>query len=70
MVEPSHSAANFDVGVLFFNRAHQTLECILSFLNDDIKPSIVILDQGSAAEQRKLLEDALLFQPTVRFYNT
>jgi glycosyltransferase involved in cell wall biosynthesis len=67
MVEPSHSAANFDVGVLFFNRARQTLECILSFLNDDIKPSIVVLDQGSAAGQRKLLEDALLLQPTVRF---
>ena len=63
----SHSVANFDVGVLFYNRARQTLDCILSFLNDHIQPFIVILDQGSAAEQRKLLTDALIHQPNIRF---
>jgi glycosyltransferase involved in cell wall biosynthesis len=63
----SQLVANFDVGVLFYNRARQTLDCILSFLGDDIQPSIVILDQGSAAEQRKFLTDALSDRPNVRF---
>ncbi len=63
----SRSRANFDVGVLFHNRARQTLDCVLSFLNEDLQPDIVILDQGSAAEQRKFLHDALVHQPNVRF---
>src|ERR1700760_4523921 len=67
MSDCPRSAVNFDVGVLFYNRAHQTLECVLSFLNDDIKPAIFILDQGSAPEQRKLLDQVLRQQPTVRF---
>lgn len=67
MFDSARSTANFDVGVLFYNRAYQTLDCVLSFLNDDIQPSIVILDQGSAAEQRKFLADRLFHQPNVRF---
>jgi glycosyltransferase involved in cell wall biosynthesis len=63
----SRSVANFDVGVLFYNRARQTLDCILSFLNDHIQPFIIILDQASAAEQRELLTNALIHQPNVRF---
>ena len=63
----SRSSASFDVGVLFYNRARQTLDCILSFLNDRIQPSIVILDQASAAEQREFLTEALIHQPNVRF---
>src|SRR6187399_925540 len=61
------SRAKFDVGVLFYNRAHQTLDCVLSFLNEDIQPNIVILDQGSVAGQRKLLTEALDRQPNIRF---
>src|SRR6202043_4142968 len=61
------SRANFDVGVLFYNRARQTLDCVLSFLDENIRPNIVVLDQGSAAEQRKLLSDALSHQPNIRF---
>ncbi len=60
------SRANFDVGVLFYNRARQTLDCVLSFLDEDIQPDIVILDQGSAAEQRKRLDEALSGYPNVR----
>jgi hypothetical protein len=63
----SRAAANFDVGLLFHNRAHQTLDCILSFLNDDIQPFVVVLDQASAADQRAFLNDALAHQPNVRF---
>lgn len=59
--------ADFDVGVLFFNRARQTLDCVLSLLEEEIEPSIVILDQGSAVEQRKLLDNALGDRPNVRF---
>jgi O-antigen biosynthesis protein len=51
--------ANFDVGVLFYNRARQTLDCIRSFLNKEVEPTVVILDQDSDAEQRVFLEDAL-----------
>ena len=61
------SRAKFDVGVLFYNRASQTLDCVLSFLDEDIQPNIVILDQGSVAEQRKRLNEALGRQPNVRF---
>jgi hypothetical protein len=67
MPDPTRTAMNFEVGVLFYNRAHQTLECVLSFLNEDIQPSIVILDQGSAAEQRRFLADALRHRVNVRF---
>ena len=63
----SRSLQIFDVGVLFYNRARQTLDCILSFLNDHIQPFIIILDQASAAEQRELLTNALIHQPNVRF---
>jgi glycosyltransferase involved in cell wall biosynthesis len=63
----SPSVANFDVGVLFYNRARQTLDCILSFLNDHVQPLVVVLDQGSAAEQRGFLTDALIHYPNVRF---
>jgi O-antigen biosynthesis protein len=63
----SHSVANFDVGVLFYNRARQTLDCVLSFLNDHIQPFIVILDQASDTEQREFLTAALIHQPNVRF---
>jgi glycosyltransferase involved in cell wall biosynthesis/GT2 family glycosyltransferase len=62
----SRSQANFDVGVLSYNRARQTLDCVLSFLNEDLQPNIVILDQGSAPEQRKFLEGALSRHPNVR----
>ena len=63
----ARTIASFDVGVLFYNRAHQTLDCILSFLNDHAQPTIVVLDQGSAAEQRELLTEALVHHPNVRF---
>jgi glycosyltransferase involved in cell wall biosynthesis len=59
--------ANFDVAVLFYNRATQTANCILSFLNEEIQPNIVILDQGSASGQRQQLEDALGNHPNIRF---
>jgi GT2 family glycosyltransferase len=59
--------ASFDVGVLFYNRARQTVECVLSFLDEDIQPKIIILNQGSAGEHRKLLDDALGHEPNVRF---
>jgi GT2 family glycosyltransferase len=62
-----HSWANFDIGVLFYNRARQTLDCVLSFLDEDTQPNIIILDQGSAAEQRQLLNEALGHRPNVRF---
>src|SRR5262249_39578945 len=61
------SRAKFDVGVLFYNRARQTLDCVLSFLQEDIQPDIVILDQGSASEQRKLLLQGLSGHPNIRF---
>jgi glycosyltransferase involved in cell wall biosynthesis len=60
------SRATFDVGVLSYNRARQTLDCVLSFLNEDIQPNIVVLDQGSATAQREFLEDALRPHPNVR----
>jgi GT2 family glycosyltransferase len=65
-MQPS-ARANFDVGVLFYNRAHQTLDCALSFLNEGIQPNIVILDQGSAPDQRKFLQRALGSHFNVRF---
>lgn len=58
--------ANFDVGVLFYNRARQTLDCVQSFLNEDTQPDIVVLDQGSAAEQRQFLDQALRRHSNVR----
>jgi hypothetical protein len=58
--------AEYDIGILFFNRARQTLESVLSFLDEDIQPDIVILDQGSSAEQRTLLSDALENRSNVR----
>jgi glycosyltransferase involved in cell wall biosynthesis/GT2 family glycosyltransferase len=61
------SRSNFDVGLLFYNRAHQTLDCALSFLQEDIQPNIVVLDQGSASAQRALLQEALSGHPNVRF---
>jgi hypothetical protein len=63
----ARTIASFDVGVLFYNRAYQTLDCILSFLNDHAQPTIVVLDQGSAAEQRELLTEALVHHPNIRF---
>ncbi len=63
----SRAVANFDVGVLFHNRARQTLDCILSFLNEHVQPSVVVLDQASAAEQREFLTDSLIHRPNVRF---
>ena len=59
--------ANFDVGVLFYNRARQTLNCVQSFLHEDIQPNIVILDQGSASTERKLLHEGLSGYPNIRF---
>jgi hypothetical protein len=61
------SRANFDVGVLFYNRARQTLDCVLSFLQEEIQPNIVILDQGSATEQRTFLHEGLSGHANVRF---
>ena len=58
--------ANFDVGVLSYNRARQTLGCVLSFLNEEIQPNIIVLDQGSATAQREFLEAALRSHPNVR----
>jgi glycosyltransferase involved in cell wall biosynthesis len=63
----SNQRARFDIGVLFFNRSQQTLDTVLSFCNEDIRPDIVILDQGSAADQRKFLQTALADRPNVRF---
>ena len=63
----SHSRANFDVGVLFYNRARQTLDCVLSFLDEEIQPHIVVLDQGSAPEQRAFLADAVNSLANVQF---
>jgi GT2 family glycosyltransferase len=62
-----NTRANFDVGILFYNRARQTLDCALSFLGEEIQPNIFILDQGSASEQRKSLERALSHHCNVRF---
>lgn len=70
MSPPPHSApyapANFDLGVLFYNRARQTADCILSFLDETIRPNVVVLDQGSAVDQRKFLDDALRPHANVR----
>ena len=60
-------AADFDVGVLFYNRARQTLDCVLSFLQEEIQPNIVIFDQGSATEQRTFLHEGLSGHANVRF---
>jgi GT2 family glycosyltransferase len=60
------SRANFDIGVLFYNRARQTADCVLSFLHEELRPNVVVLDQGSAADQRELLDRALGDQPEVR----
>jgi GT2 family glycosyltransferase len=59
--------AKFDVGVLFYNRARQTLNCVQSFLQEDIQPNIVILDQGSASTEQMLLREGLSGYPNVRF---
>jgi GT2 family glycosyltransferase len=42
--------ANFDVGVLFYNRARQTLNCVQSFLHEDIQPNIVIWTRAAQAQ--------------------